>query len=189
MQYRTIFDLAQSGYQWNDLDTGLVFIIIGVATTGLRLYLRDKTVRLRHRIAESVRPGLVTFLRPVIGLYLFISTYFFLTFAVLWTIALFSVTYYRYIRFRDALDSGKAVVMEGPVKVFQPANDGRRLESFMIGNEKIQYSDGVMNGGFNTTHREGGPIREDLPVRLWCVNGVIVRLDVGPSVPEPKPSR
>ncbi len=179
MQYRTVFDLAQSGYRWSDLQTGFLLIAIGTATTILRLFTREKTVALRRTFTATFPPSYVRLLRPIARFYLHIGTYFFLGFALLWTSASFSVTYYRYMRLRAALQSGRALLIEGSVTAFRRSSDGRRSESFMIGNKKIQYSDGVMNGGFNTTQRQGGPIREDLPVRLWCVDGVIVRLDVG----------
>jgi hypothetical protein len=43
---------------------------------------------------------------------------------------------------------------------------------------RFQYSDYVITAGFNNTSSHGGPIREGLPVRIWYLDGEILRLDI-----------
>lgn len=75
--------------------------------------------------------------------------------------------------------SGAATLVEGVVSHFVPWPHGpHKMERFCVASTCFEYSDHVINGGFNRTSAEGGPIREGLRVRVMHVGGVIVRLEI-----------
>lgn len=80
------------------------------------------------------------------------------------------------------------VTQAGPITDFHPMpSSGHPDESFIVQGARFEYSENEVTAGFNGTVAVGGPLREGLLVRIWHVNGEILRLDVKkgptPSVP------
>jgi hypothetical protein len=69
---------------------------------------------------------------------------------------------------RQILNSGQAKYVEGKVENFAPMPfSGKGNERFDVQGVGFYYSDTVVTGGFRQTTRDGGPIREGLPVHIW----------------------
>jgi hypothetical protein len=158
VRYLTVYDLAQAGYsEWYVPVFGLLFLL-----------LAGGLLRSRRLFPTT---GRTSFRRvfPWAGLSL----------AVLWTAAYFAATFARYRSLRDALVSGEAQVVEGPVADFMPMPyEGHALEHFTVNGHRFAYSDFQETPGFHTTSSHGGPIRDGLQVRITSLNGVILRLEI-----------
>jgi len=90
----------------------------------------------------------------------------------------------------DAVAAGNFHVVEGLVENFHPMPpSGHDTERFTVQGENFAYSDYIVTGGFNNTSSHGGPMKNDLPVRITYFDGdvgrVIVKVEVGHL---PKPS-
>ncbi|MFZ4536624.1 hypothetical protein [Propionivibrio sp.] len=160
MAYQTVFDITSAGYKsWSFPAFGLIFIAAGVV-----LFLHRKALpgwwRTRPRASSAF-------------------AYFFLGFAVLWTLVSFGSTYADYRCIATAVEEGSAKVVEGPVTDFKPMPvSGHTMERFCVQQTCFEYSDFVVTGGFNNTSSHGGPIREGLPVRVSYVGNSIAKLEV-----------
>jgi hypothetical protein len=72
---------------------------------------------------------------------------------------------------------GRIHVVEGVVDQFVPEPfEGHRDESFVVDTVRFTYSQYVDRGGFHNSSSHGGPIQEDLPVRIHYI----------PSTPYPR---
>jgi hypothetical protein len=158
VRYLTVYDLAQAGYQeWYVPVFGLLFLLLA-------------GVLLRYRgLFPATGPTSFRRVFPWAGLGL----------AVLWTAAYFAATFARYRSLRDALVSGEAQVVEGPVTDFVPMPyEGHSLEHFTVNGHHFAYSDFMETPGFHSTSSHGGPIRAGLRVRIASLNGVILRVEI-----------
>jgi hypothetical protein len=154
--YRTVFDVAQSGYRhWAFAASGLIFVAIGFAMPGL---FRLGIVRKPSAWMKKWLPRIF-----VIG-------------ASLWTVATFAGTFVDYRKAVDALHNGKAKVIEGHVDHYSQVPT--KSESFDVNSVNFSYSDNLIIAGFNHTAFHGGPIRQGLPVKIWYWNGQILRLQI-----------
>jgi hypothetical protein len=105
--------------------------------------------------------------------------FFFLGFALIWTVIAFAGTYRDYHAIRKTLDRNQVNIVEGKVTNFRPMpHSGHAMESFCVEGTCFEYSDYVVTSGFNNTASHGGPIREDLQVRISYIGNTIVRLEV-----------
>ena len=157
--YRTVFDVAQSGYrQWPFALFGLIFVVVGFAMPAL----------LRMGIMRK-GPGWMQKWFPRI----------FVVGGTLWTVAALTSTLVDYRKDVDALQNGRAQVVEGRVDRFSQVPT--KSESFDVNGVKFQYSDSLIIAGFNHTAFYGGPIRERLPVKIWYWHGQILRLQIKSS--------
>lgn len=161
MNYRTVFDIADAGYKgWTFPAFGLILVGIGVVLVVVRKHLSGWW---------SQRPGAGAAFSVC-----------FLGFAVLWTITSFLFTYRDYSSLASAERSGHVQVAEGRVSDFKAMPiTGHAMEHFCVGSKCFEYSDYVITGGFNNTSSHGGPIKQDLPVRVTFVGNEIVKLEVG----------
>ena len=160
MSYRTVFDVAASGYRDGDFPLhGAIFIAIGIVMVVGRRRLPGWWGR--HPRASTA----------------FAS--FFLGFAVLWTLVAGVSTWREYARLVDASRSAEARVVEGPVSEFRPMPaSGHAQEHFCVAEACFDYSDFIVTAAFNNTSSHGGPIHEGLPVRVTYVGNAIVKLEV-----------
>jgi hypothetical protein len=167
VDYAVVFDAARGGYpNWSFVAVGFLFIAIGA---GLVLF--------RHTLATKRRAWLG---RTAGALF----AYFFLCFALFWTLAAFVVTHGAYAKVRDALAQHRAEVVEGRVEDFSPMPyGGHAFESFTVCGVRFSYSDYVISPGFNRTSTHGGPMRSDLWVRVTFVGDVIARLEIAKTDP------
>ena len=154
MPYVTVFEITQKPFQWWFPASGLIFVLIGAAFIWAgRRWPSQKRMR--------------------------IAGYFMLGFASLWVLFAFGLTFSEYRQCVDAYRSGKYTVVEGQVENFRPMPyEGHQDECFTVRNERFCYSDYGIQAGFNNSASHGGPIREDLPVRIAYYNGQILRLQI-----------
>lgn len=159
MEYETVFDVTQGGFrQWSFSAFGLIFIVVGLAAPTL----------IRHGVIRKPSPWMEKWFPRL-----------FLGFALFWTLTSFISTYSDYRGAIDAMHTNRAKVVEGIVTKFKPmAYTGHGMESFVVHGVRFQYSDYVITAGFNNTSSHGGPVREGLPVRIWYLDGEILRLDI-----------
>lgn len=162
MPYVTVFDIAQTHFQWWFTAFGLIFVLIGIVF----IFVGKKWPSLRRAK---------------------ITGYFMLVFASLWTVIAFNSTFGDYRKSIDAYRAGNYAVVEGNVKNFHPMPyEGHQDECFSVQDERFCYSDYAVQAGFNQSASHGGPIREGLPVRVIYYNGQILRLEVrADSLPSP----
>jgi len=164
MQYRVVFDITSAGYQsWSFAAPGLIFIAVGALLVAI--VASQKTLPFPW---WSTRPAASK-----------VFAYFFLCFAVVWTLIAFCSTYREYSSLDAARRNGSAKVVEGVVTNFKPMPaTGHAMERFCVLAACFEYSDYVVTSGFNNTSSHGGPIREGLPVRVTYIGDSIVKLEV-----------
>jgi hypothetical protein len=152
MNYRVVFDIADAGYKsWTAPAFGLIFVVVGAFLVANRKHLRAGSG----------------------------FAFFFLSFAVLWTLVIFIATYHDYTSMASARKGGRARIVEGRITEFRPMPfTGHAMERFCVGSDCFEYSDYVVTAGFNNTSSHGGPIKDDLPVRVTFVGNAIIKLEV-----------
>lgn len=165
--YRIVFDVTNVGFKsWGFSAFGLIFVAIGVALP---------TIMKVQIFGQQPAFKIKWFPRLFLG------------FAVIWTVATFSFTYFDYLRAIRAMRSNQAETVVGRVNRFKPMPfSGHAMESFAVNGVEFYYSDYAVTAGFNNTASHGGPIREGLPVKIWYLAGEILRLDVE-NVPNQSP--
>jgi len=165
-QFVKVFDVLQSGYKdWQFPAFGLIFIFIGmvlvfaprlIAATGIP-YMDFKS-----KMSRAFR-------------------FFFLGFAVLWTVAAFLGTFTDYERHKALALNNTCRIVEGPVENFVPMPyTGHADESFTVSGIPFKYSDYSVTDAFNQTLSHGGPIDRDIYVRI-CYDpkgNAILRLEI-----------
>lgn len=161
VDYVVAFDLAREGYTtWR--------LAIAPAVFGIAM----ATLAFQSGSFLSVRG------RPGPG--------FYRTLAGMAAVALFGIsvssvaeTWTDYKRLVDALRNGRFRVVEGPVTNFIPGGPGGHgSESFRVDSASFAYDAATTTSAFHRTRPYGGPVRDGLRVRIWEVDGAIVRLEV-----------
>ena len=152
--YRVVFDVAKSRYDWQLPAIGLLFIPVGA----LLIWL-------------APRAGW-TGTKRWLG-------YYFIGFSMLFSGLVFLVTWPQHSRAKGAFRTEIVSSVEGPVTDFRPMPyEGHQDECFTVQAKTFCYSDYDMTAGFHNSASHGGPIREGLPVRVFYVGDMIVRLEV-----------
>jgi hypothetical protein len=161
MTYRVVFDIAEAGYKsWSFAAFGLIFVAVGLFLFKFRKNLRSAWWKTHPRASAAFSS-------------------FFLGFAVLWTTIAFVTTYSDYRTAASASRTGRVGVVEGRVSNFKPMPaSGHAMERFCVQGQCFEYSDFVITAGFNNTSSHGGPIKENLPVRVTYVGNTITKLEV-----------
>ena len=156
--YQLVFSLQEAGFQaWPLSAAGFIFVVIGLVAWRYPQLLPFRGPR---RWSTPFR-------------------YFFLGFAVLWTVIAFTTTWRDYSAAKSALEENRASVVEGLVSKFEAMPvTGHAKERFCVRETCFENSDYIVSAGFHTTSSHGGPIREGLPVRVTYVGNTIVRLEV-----------
>ncbi len=159
MEYITVFDIANAGYKSHSFpEFGLIFVAAGSILVAFKSRLPNWSQR--STISRAIFP------------------YGFLGFSLLWTMATFFGTYRDYRNASDAERTNTTSVVEGQVTDFRPMPvSGHAMERFCVSGKCFEYSDYVVTAGFNNTSSHGGPIRENLPVRVTYVGNTIVKLE------------
>lgn len=157
--YYTVFDVTTAGYKsWHFPAFGLIFVVAGVVSFALK---NSIIFRYQSQWKRKWFPR------------------FYLGFALFWISLTFLGTFAQYRRAVGAMRNNQVGIVEGRVTQFQPMPyTGKRDESFVVNGIKFEYSDYGITAGFNNTASHGGPIREGLPVKIWYLNGMILRLDI-----------
>ena len=157
--YHTVFDVTQAGYKsWYFPSFGLVFVILGLFLPTL----------IRKGVFRRTTPAMSKWFPRV-----------FLGFAIFWTFTAFVGTFTDYRRAISAMQMNRAAIAEGVIADFhQMPFEGHKDESFRVKEVTFHYSDYGITAGFNNTSSHGGPIREGIRVKIWHLDGEILRLDV-----------
>jgi len=155
--YTVVYDVWQVAFAYVPFaGIALIFVAIGV---GMFRY-----------------PDLPMFRSASIGKWF---RHFFLGFAVFLALVGGWSGYVTYGRLAGAVARHEAKVAEGRVRDYWPMPaGGHGTEHFCVADACFEYSDFIVDGGFNNTASHGGPIREGLPVRVTYVGDKIVRLEV-----------
>jgi hypothetical protein len=165
MQYKVVFDNASAGYtSWHFALPGLIGVAIGAILVAI--VLRRGALPFPGWSARPKRSKIFAF--------------FMLGFSLFWTVTAFYSTYHQYSTLANARANGTAPVVEGIVTGFTPMPvTGHAMERFCVSGQCFEYSDYVINSGFNNTSSHGGPIREGLPVRITYLDNTILKLEIG----------
>ena len=160
MDYKVVFDIADAGFKsWSFPASGLIFVAIG-----LLMVIFPKDIpgwRGKHPLARNI------------------FSFFFLGFAIIWTLTSFLGTHNKYSKLRSLQKAGSFNVVKGKVSNFRPMPyGGHAIEKFCVKDHCFEYSDYVISGGFNNTSSHGGPIRKGLPVRITFIGNKIIKLEV-----------
>jgi len=156
--YRVAYDLSQAGFgNWTFPAFGLIFVAVGIAFVYFRNDISFKGPAFMRRIFPFAWLG----------------------FAIIWTSIAFLGTYSSYRHLTDMVADGHMQVVEGVITDFVPMPvSGHAMEKFCVQQVCFEYSDFVINGGFNNTTSHGGPIQGGLSVRIGYVDKVIVKLEI-----------
>jgi predicted PurR-regulated permease PerM len=158
MEYEVVFDILDTGYRfWWFPAGGLLFVLIGIIL-----------VKFRKIIAPRI---------PRIFISIFV--FFWLSFACLWTVVTFAMTFSDFLTLQNAMQNNLADFVEGTVTNFSPMPySGHVDESFEVNGHKFSFSDFAITAGFNNTKSHGGPIDEGVHVRIWYIKNKIARLEI-----------
>jgi hypothetical protein len=152
--YETVFEISQKGFTWWFALVGLVPAIPGVA-----LWWWSKS----HKVSWRA---------------IWIS-YAFTVFALFWLCICSIPMAVTYRHLLSAYRSGRYSTVEGRVEDFHPmAPQGHSAECFRVQTATFCYGDNIISPGFNHDTAHGGPIRENLPVRVEYIGNDILRLEV-----------
>ena len=163
-----VFDLLHAGFEiWSSPAFFLIFIGVGLIMIRYPRRMMELTNWTKH-------PKLYKFFSWVS-----------LGFAIFMTVLFFTLTYRSYTSLRDAYIDGNFEVVEGPVENFQPIRSSGRLRgSFTVAGQGFSYSDNSVTPGFKNTYSHLGPISAGVYVRIFHINGQIVRLEMERSAAE-----
>jgi hypothetical protein len=169
-----VFDVVDAGFKdWTFPAFGLIFVVIG---TALAFF------------PAAIRTTGIPYLQVHTG-FRKVFPYIFLSFAVLWTVAMFAATYSKHLQYTSMVQGNGCRVVEGAVEHFVPMPyGGHAVESFSVSGTRFAYSDFLITGGFNNTASHGGPISGGAYVRI-CYDpssNVILRLEIRDFEPAPK---
>lgn len=161
--YKVVFDASQKGPDWWFPAFGLIFVAMGV---GLLLFRR----RLPAPWAQKPRYT-KAFASVCLG------------FSVLWTLISGVGIFGSWWSAREALASGTAQVVEGPVEQFSAMPyTGHGSDHFVVNGVYFSYSDYEVTPGFNRTASHGGAVHGGEFVRIHYINqrggNVILKLAI-----------
>lgn len=170
-----IFDIVDSGFrEWTFSAFGLLFVAAGIVGV-----LNPSLIPTRNQFLDS---------RPILRKYFY---YAILACSVVWTVSSFISTYSNHVRLKSIAMENRCRVVDGPVEQFEPMpRSGHGSETFLVKGVPFKYSDWAINGGFNTTSLNGGPIKADSYVRICYApdNNIILRLEIAELKPTGPPS-
>lgn len=141
MEYMTVFEIGQKGLNWTPIAGGVLFVLIGLATTIIRR-------KLTKRISIGSIFAIVFGIFVVVGIpgYQHMNT--------------------RY--YQNILAQHQAHIVEGVIAQFHPMPpQGHDTERFIVDGVAFAYSDYFVTPAFNTTRSHGGPLHAGAYVRLY----------------------
>jgi hypothetical protein len=159
LNYKTVFDVAQGGYQqWGYTRAGAIIALVAAIMFVISLTLKPKPIRLNW----------FNWLMIVV-----------VVFGLFWTGLVWRDTHGAYASLRQDLIAGNCQVVEGTVDNFHPVTPGEIYhEYFFVNGVKFDYSDYIESPGFHQTQKQGGPIHPGLRVRIHHRDGVIAKLEI-----------
>lgn len=166
MNYNVYFDVIRDGYQgFNNHYWIYIAAAICIVLLGVDLYAGYKLKKIT--------------LRPVLGLLVMIF--------VFWNFNKMNnlTTSHEEENFKnlaDALNSGNYSTVEGPVKNVRVRHGRINRQFFTVNRVDFEISDNELDGGFNRTIMDDGPLRENVFVRLSYIESygdkIILRVEI-----------
>ena len=157
MNFIKVFDIAEAGYRtWSFASFGLIFVAIGSAFVFAPYLFKKFNISYIGFEKRSYK----------------IFSWFFLIFAIIWTMTSFLGTFSNYKRLESILANGQYKIVEGQVENFDPMPyGGHKDESFTVNGIKFSFSDYTVTNAFNNTKSHGGPIDENSYVKIYYTAG------------------
>jgi hypothetical protein len=156
--YRVVFDVLQNGFHpWQHARFGVEMTATALAV-GLIIALVNRD--------SGRRTGLIV---AVLGV----------TIGTLAAIGIPLKLYFEFISIRSATADGRYTTVLGRVSQFVPG-DGHRAETFVVAGHHYSYRSAWTTLVFHQDSANGGPIRDNLAVRIRDFRGDIVRLEIDP---------
>ena len=157
--YQLVFDLSQKSFRWWFPSIGILFVLLGVILIWYGKHARWRRIYL-------VFPWVIV------------------VFSATWSTIAYVALHGSYVRAQYAYRSGRYSIIEGQVENFRAMPyEGHSEECFTIRSHSFCYSDYVMMPGFNQTSSHGGPIKQNLKVRLAYIGNTILRLEIERPLP------
>jgi len=196
MEWVVAFDIREEGFtEWWVLLPALVILVFNTLFFWnfgkLSTHIAKKYVSLPV-LGHLYRPFMMF---PSIGTFTRVIGVVFCSLFIIVMSASLYLSFVEYETREQILEDETFMPMEGYVSDFFPSNicpnqdvgreqnEGlpKKYQSFAyfsLNGEQFSYSKHEPNGGFNHTASCGGPLRNELYVRLWHVDGVIIRLEI-----------
>jgi hypothetical protein len=164
-QFVKVFDVVDAGFRdWTFSAFGLIFVVAGAGIVLFPSIMRTLNIPYVEFERGSRTAG-----------------FFFIAFAVLWTVFSFRQTYSEHLRHAALVQQNACSIVEGHVEHFSPMPySGHVTESFSVSGISFHYSDFNATDAFNNAASHGGPINAESYVRI-CYDpqdNAILRLEI-----------
>ncbi len=189
MEWIVEFDFMEEGFRhwWFALVFLLVFGLVGLVVIRYRMQIasvRPLSSLVETLSGQQLTPKIVKFFGQML-----------LGAAVISCVIAFLFTYRQYSTLAQAYEDQSYSELEGVITDFVPAKlcvsgraitfvngvrqvDGPTVERFSLNGAEFAYSNYYFEGGFDKIVPCGGPLQEGMGVRLWHVEGIIIRLEI-----------
>jgi hypothetical protein len=157
MAFETVYDIQLDGCRYGFLP---VYFALLAAYSGIAWYRRAQWAG----VDGQPQPGW----SPKVGVWFFGAL----------ALVAFIATWGDYFHLVQAMHTDRVGVVEGTVSHFHAAATIRSRESFEVGGKVFSFGKFLVRQGFNTLSLEGSPVANGKTVRVYFVQGQIVRLDV-----------
>lgn len=99
-------------------------------------------------------------------------------FSLVWLFISYTQIEVPYKKLRECFVNGECSVVSGTVERFHTGSGmrGDTLESFSINGVTFNYYAGTIGPGFHQTRSEGGPIQENLKLKIYYYDNIILKL-------------
>ncbi len=155
-EYDVVFDIARAGYApwwWFPLAGAIPFVFVLALA--------------RFRTIVEATPRARWF--PVVVL----------VFGIAWVGGAGVAGYREYRELLTAATSGDAEMVEGTVERLEALDaPSDEVERLVVAGRTFEYSDAEATSAFNQTLRRGGPLRPGQWIRVWHVEGRIVKIGI-----------
>ena len=160
--FQTVFEIGLTAFPWRGFAICAAFSVLGM---GL----------IRFSGAPALgSPKVARAARQIVGGFL-------VAFSLLLILLLGIRQIPDFVEKWHAYSSGKYSVVEGPVESFHPMPfGGHQNEWFRVHETSFSYSSYDETPCFHSAASHGGPIRSGLNVRIYFIDGCILRVDVRP---------
>ena len=166
--YSVAFEMSWRTVPWWFPALGPAFL---VASLVFLSFLGRRAARQNEPFPIIGREGFLTLVK--------VFKYVTVGFCLLATWVASTIVFPEYFAVRRAYEGGQSSVAEGKVEKFV---ERLGCESFTVQGVKFEYADHVGTSGFHVTRSRGGPMQEDLQVRIHDVRHsdktVIVKLEI-----------
>lgn len=157
-RYQTVFDFMEAGFPWWPIVLGLIV----VAATVVIYHMRDRLMTRREKETRLLLARV------------FVSA------AILWTMTTTYRVFAQYFDLKNAVAAGEMRVKQGQVTDYHPFLSPKSgiYEKFCVQHYCFTYSDLVPSAGFNNMAVYGGPMEENIIVRVSHTGNLIAKLEI-----------